>query len=393
MAAGWSGLRQFEAALLRDYRVAPEKGNSNNSCFVSPLALQHVLSQSGIWLTDAALKDFALGLGADSNGHVDACEALQAFEDALLAAESSGFSDIISEGRGGRSFHPQALSQADSISSLIHPSIHSHGEPRDRAPALSRDDFMDKLTTMINPPSAEDATRAGEECITQALLLPGLRTQSPAAISRRFTAPLLSALQQRLNDPLAHAHDGGSGGDSLQMHSGGVSFLPLPLFAEALYDMGFDLSHHEATALGLQFCGSASGGSDSGSRSGPPIARTQVKVQSFLSWLFSHLPGMQVGEKADEHAGDAATKKGPQEWWEREPALATQLAQCLNSFNDDRDMTHSSSSNSKGRSGRYLAREHSASFMMQLRTKLEQFDRRGVGSIGKWQLGACLEEV
>jgi len=65
--------------------------------------------------------------------------------------------------------------------------------------------------------------------------------------------------------------------------------------------------------------------------------------------------------------------------------LANMLAQCLNSFNYNQDK--------KSSSGRYLAQDQAASFVMQLRTKLEQFDRHGAGCIGKWQLGACLEEV
>lgn len=386
VAAGWPGLRQFEAALRRDYRGPPEeRNNSNNSnsnsCFVSPLALQHVLAQSGIWLPDAALKDFAMGLGTDANGQVDACEALQAFEDALLAAETSGFADVVAGEVS--SFYPQApFQEAESMLTGSH--ANQGGAQHNRASDYSQEDFLKKLATTTTLPGAEDAARAGEECITQALLLPGIRTQSPAALSRRFTAPLLIALQERLNDIHApHAHGDANDINGLKQHSSGVSFLPLPLFAEALHDMGFDLSPSEVMALGLQFCNSSSGQET--------IAGAQINVQSFLSWLFSHLPGMQDMDQADEQAaGDAKSKKGPLEWWDREPILASQLAQCLDSFN--RGHGKNSSSHLLN-SGRYLAQDQAASFVMQLRTKLEQFDRHGAGCIGKWQLGACLEEV
>jgi hypothetical protein len=84
VAAGWPGLREFEAALVRDHRP-PSSSSSSSSCFVTPLALKHALAQSGVPLSDAAARDLALGLGADADGRVDASEALQVSHQAALA--------------------------------------------------------------------------------------------------------------------------------------------------------------------------------------------------------------------------------------------------------------------------------------------------------------------
>jgi hypothetical protein len=83
VAAGWPGLREFEAALVRDHRP-PSSSSSSSSCFVTPLALKHALAQSGVPLSDAAARDLAMGLGADADGRVDASEALQVSHQAVL---------------------------------------------------------------------------------------------------------------------------------------------------------------------------------------------------------------------------------------------------------------------------------------------------------------------